>query len=61
MQDELTTVAKITPAAGGAAYSYFGWTLNEWVAAATLFYVVLQIGLLVPKYWSVLFRKRAPK
>ena len=28
-------------------------TLNEWVAMATLFYVALQIGLLLPKYWRL--------
>lgn len=61
MQDEITTVAKITPAAGGAFYSLYGWTLNEWVAAATLLYIVAQIGLLVPKYWAVIFRKETRK
>jgi disulfide bond formation protein DsbB len=57
MHDEITTAAKITPAAAGAAWSWFGLTLNEWVAAATLLYIVAQIGLLVPKYWAAFFRK----
>lgn len=39
---------KLSIAAGGTAASYL--TLNEWVAVATLCYVVLQIGLLIPKY-----------
>ncbi len=47
--------AKMTVAGVGTAFSSL--TLNEWVACATLIYVVLQIGLLLPKYWAVLFRK----
>ena len=35
------------------AGSFYGLTLNEWVAMATLFYVALQIGLLLPKYWRL--------
>jgi len=43
--------AKVTPAVGGAWYS--AMTLNEWVALATLVYVVLQAGLLLPKYYKL--------
>ena len=57
MHDEITTAAKITPAAAGAVYSQI--TLNEWVSIATLLYIALQIGLLVPKYWSMMPRFRA--
>jgi uncharacterized membrane protein len=49
-QETITAAAKITPAIGGAAYT--AMTLNEWVALATLVYVLLQIGLLVPKYYN---------
>lgn len=31
-------------------------TLNEWVALATLIYVLMQAGLLVPKYWAIFKR-----
>jgi hypothetical protein len=46
---------KVTPAISGAWYSTM--TLNEWVALATLIYIVLQAGLLIPKYIS-LFREK---
>ena len=34
----------------GAGASFI--TLNEWVAIATLIFILLQIGLLLPKYWQ---------
>ena len=53
MPDEVKTAAvKMSVGAGGAVAA--GLTLNEWVALATLVYVVMQIGLLVPKYWHLL-------
>ncbi len=58
MHEEASVAAKIAPAIGGAAWA--GLTLNEWVAIATLVYVVAQIGLLVPKYWAILRRRRGP-
>lgn len=39
---------KALPAIGGTAIA--GLTLNEWVAVATLIYVVLQIGFLIWKW-----------
>lgn len=39
---------KMTPAIGGAVW--YSFTLQEWVAIVTIIYVVLQIGLLLPKY-----------
>lgn len=48
MHDEYHATIKITPAAAGAIYSHL--TLNDWVAILTIAYVVLQIGLLIPKY-----------
>lgn len=54
MRDEASTLAKVTPAIGGATFA--GITLNEWVMIATLIYVVAQVGLLLPKYWAM-FRR----
>ena len=48
--DEIQSAAiKLAPAVGGATLSTL--TLNQWVAIATLIYVILQIGTLLPKYW----------
>ena len=55
--DEITTAAKITPAATGAILSNI--TLSDWVSIATLFYIALQVGLLVPKYWAMMPKCRA--
>ncbi len=49
MTEEKLAVAKTVPAIVGA--TLYGLTLQEWVGIATLIYVVLQIGLLLPKYW----------
>lgn len=46
--DAHAAAGKMGLAGAGAAASYL--TLNEWVALATLIYVLLQIGLLFPKY-----------
>lgn len=59
MQDEISAIAKITPAIGGGALTVF--TLNEWVALATFIYVLLQSGLLLPKYWAMLRRRGGAK
>lgn len=29
-----------------------GLTLSDWIALLTILYLMLQIGLLVPKYWT---------
>lgn len=47
-QETIDAGIKISPAIGGA--TLYGFTLNEWVGIATLAYVLLQIGLLLPKY-----------
>lgn len=53
MHDDVKLAAvKMSVGAGGAVLT--GLTLNEWVAVATLVYVLLQIGLLMPKYWRML-------
>lgn len=51
-QETMTAVAKIVPAGAGAAW--YSFTLNEVVAIATLCYIVLQIGLLIPKYIAII-------
>ena len=50
MHEDQAAMVKMGIGAGGQLY---GLTLNEWVAMATLFYVALQIGLLLPKYWRL--------
>ena len=52
MTDEQVAVAKTAPAIVGA--TIYGLTLQDWVAIATLVYVALQVGLLMPKYWRLL-------
>lgn len=51
MTEEKIAVAKVVPAIAGA--TIYGLTLQDWVAIATLVYVALQVGLLVPKYWRL--------
>lgn len=50
MKDVEQAALKITPAIGGTLWA--GFTLNEWVAIITIIYVLLQIGLLLPKYYK---------
>lgn len=54
--DEETRIAaaKMGVAAGGVLF--YGLTLNEWMAVITIIYVLMQIGLLIPKYWSAIKR-----
>lgn len=49
MKDEITSaVVKATPpAAVTGAHFILGLSLNDWVAVATLIYVVLQVTLLI--------------
>ncbi|AZY49666.1 hypothetical protein C0J09_11345 [Bordetella avium] len=53
MPDDQAAIIKMGIGAGAA--TLYGLTLNELVAVATLLYLGLQIGLLLPKYWR-LFR-----
>lgn len=46
--DEKLAAMKMSAVGGGAMVS--AMTLNEWVSLATLLFIMLQIGLLVPKY-----------
>lgn len=54
--DVSVAAAKIAPP---AALMFFGLTLNEWVAVATIVYLVLQIGYLVWKWRREMRRKSA--
>jgi len=51
--EEKLAIMKTAPAIAGA--TIYGLTLQDWVAVVTMFYVALQAGLLLPKYWR-LFR-----
>lgn len=51
MTEEKLAIAKTAPAILGA--TIYGLTLQDWVAIATLVYVALQVGLLMPKYWRL--------
>jgi hypothetical protein len=59
MTDEQLAVAKTAPAIAGA--TIYGLTLQDWVAIATLVYIALQVGLLMPKYWRLLFDWRSAR
>ena len=45
-QEVATAIAKTVPPAAGA-----WWTLNEWVAAATIAYIVIQAAILIHKHY----------
>lgn len=55
-QESIVEAAKATPAVAGAAYSSL--TLNEWVAAATLVYIIIQAGVLVHKHYCFIKDRR---
>ena len=44
--------AKIAPPLAVSGAYIMGMTPAEWVTALTLLYLVMSIGLLVPKYWT---------
>lgn len=50
-REDQFAAAKMSIGAVGAAASAL--TLNEWVAIFTILYLVLQIGLLMPKYLQI--------
>jgi len=52
MPDDKAALVKMGIGATGAVF--YGLTLNEWVALATLVYLAMQIGLLLPKYWKLI-------
>jgi hypothetical protein len=54
--EEKLAFAKTAPAMLLAAI--YGLTLQDWVAIVTIVYVLLQAGLLVPKYWRMMRGRR---
>jgi hypothetical protein len=50
--EEKIAIAKTAPAILGA--TLYGLTFQDWVAIVTIAYVILQVGLLVPKYWRII-------
>lgn len=58
-QETQIEALKAAPAVGGAVIASL--TLNEWVAIATLIYVVLQTGLLLIKYYEIFKSKSQNK
>lgn len=59
--DSETKAAVMKMSVAGAGASLYGLTLNEWMALITIIYVILQIGLLLPKYWELIFGKGKQK
>lgn len=55
-----TKMEAVRAAVGGGGVVIYSLTLNEWVAVATIAYMLLQIGLLIPKYYLLIatWRKR---
>lgn len=53
-QDVTIEAVKATPPVIVSGAMLFGMTPTEWVTALTVLYLLLQIGLLLPKYWSQL-------
>ena len=51
-EDLTIAAAKATPPVAVSGAMLFGMTPTEWVTALTVLYLLLQIGLLLPKYWS---------
>lgn len=56
-QDAASEVVKAAPAvAATAAVKVLGLTLNEWVAAITILYILLQMLWLIFRWWHVVRR-----
>lgn len=43
---------KIAPPAAVSGAVMLGMTPAQWITALTLLYLVMSIGLLIPKYWT---------
>lgn len=56
MNDDKAALAKMSIA--GIAATVAALTLNDWVAVLTILYLVAQLGLLAPKYWSAFTKWR---
>lgn len=51
-QDVAIEATKAAPPIIVSGSMLFGMTPAEWVTVLTVLYLVLQIGLLVPRYWA---------
>lgn len=51
-QDVAIEATKAAPPVIVSGAMLFGMTPTEWVTALTVLYLLLQIGLLIPRYWS---------
>ncbi|MDP9518804.1 hypothetical protein [Pseudomonas protegens] len=51
-QDVTIESLKAAPPVIVSGAMLFGMTPTEWVTALTVLYLLLQIGLLIPRYWS---------
>lgn len=51
-QDIAIEATKAAPPVIVSGAVLFGMTPAEWVTALTVLYLLLQIGLLIPRYWS---------
>ncbi|WP_097303836.1 hypothetical protein [Pseudomonas chlororaphis] len=51
-QDIAIEATKAAPPVIVSGAVLFGMTPAEWVTALTVLYLLLQIGLLLPRYWS---------
>lgn len=49
-------IAGVKIAIGGGGVLLYGLTLENWVAVLTIAYMILQIGLLMPKYCVMVAR-----
>ena len=56
--DVITEAAKAAPPIAITAVTVGGITINEWVAIATLIYIVLQSGWLVWKWYHAIKDKK---
>lgn len=43
---------KIAPPAAVSGAVIFGMTPAQWITTLTLIYLLMSIGLLIPKYWA---------
>lgn len=51
-----TGVSKVAESASDVVYTLMGFTLFEWVQILSAILVLLQIGLLLIKYWRMFMR-----
>lgn len=57
-QDVATGGLKAAPPVAVSGAIVAGMTVNDWITILTLSYIILQIGLLLPKYWRLWIQER---